>query len=385
MGGRLPRRPPGEEARVVLDPLAVPDLLQHLEIEAGTLLQPLGLQQLVLGAQFVQPAGQLRADLVDRVHHRVARRDVVVLRIDGVARDAARHLPGQGIEARQGFDLVVEELDPHRLAFGLRRVDVDHVPAHPVGPPAKLQGSTGVLKLREAAQQLALVDPPTAHEVQHHGVKRFRVAEAVDRGHGGDDDRVGPFEQCLGGREPHLLHVLVDGGVLLDVGVGRGDVRLGLVVVVVGDEVLDGVARKELAHLPVELGGEGLVGGEHQGRALHGLDDVGDGEGLAGPGDPEQGLVRKAAREAIHEGGGGRSLVPGRPEVGFEREAAGAAPLPRAGFAHRIRRAVPAAAAAPATAVRTVQDFAPLGSRHSLCGRRSYSPRRPAAARVRLQ
>ena len=45
------------------------------------------------------------------------------------------------------------------------------------------------------------------------------------------------------------VDVLVDDVVLLDVRVGARDVRFGLVVVVVGDEVLDGVVREELLEL----------------------------------------------------------------------------------------------------------------------------------------
>jgi hypothetical protein len=42
------------------------------------------------------------------------------------------------------------------------------------------------------------------------------------------------------------VDLVVDRGVLLDVGVARRDVGLGLVVVVVADEVLDGVVGEEL-------------------------------------------------------------------------------------------------------------------------------------------
>ena len=45
-----------------------------------------------------------------------------------------------------------------------------------------------------------------------------------------------------------------------------GQVRLGLVVVEVADEVLDRVVREELAELGVELGGERLVVGEDERR-----------------------------------------------------------------------------------------------------------------------
>ena len=73
------------------------------------------------------------------------------------------------------------------------------------------------------------------------------------------------------------LDLLVDRGVLLDVGVRLRDVRLGLVVVVVGDEVLDRVVRQQLAELVGQLGGEGLVRRHHQGGALQLLDQPGGG------------------------------------------------------------------------------------------------------------
>ena len=72
-------------------------------------------------------------------------------------------------------------------------------------------------------------------------------------------------EQGAGGGVAQAVDVLVDGGVLLDVGVGLGDVGLGLVVVVVADEVLDRVVGEEVLELAVELGGQGLVVGDDQG------------------------------------------------------------------------------------------------------------------------
>ena len=97
----------------------------------------------------------------------------------------------------------------------------------------------------------------------------------------------------------HLVDLVVDGGILLDVGVGAGHVGFGLVVVVVGDEKLDGVVRKELAKLCVELGGEGLVVGDDQGGAAPPLDDIGHGEGLAAACDPQKHLVGQPLIEAV--------------------------------------------------------------------------------------
>src|SRR4028118_2293387 len=84
-------------------------------------------------------------------------------------------------------------------------------------------------------------------------------SEAVERRDARHHDRVAPGEQAARGRVPEPVDVLVDLGVLLDKGVRTRDVRLRLVVVVVGDEVLYGVVREEVGELAGELGRERLV------------------------------------------------------------------------------------------------------------------------------
>ena len=136
----------------------------------------------------------------------------------------------------------------------------------------------------------------------------------------GDDDDVAPLEQRARRRQPHAVDLVVDGGFLLDVRVGRRHVGLGLVVVVVADEVLDGVVREEAPELLVELRGQRLVVGHHQRRAVHPGDDLGHREGLARAGDAEQHLVLIAALEAVDELVDGARLVAAQVEVGDERE-----------------------------------------------------------------
>jgi hypothetical protein len=213
----------------------------------------------------------------------------------------AQHFARQRIEPRERLDLVVEQLDAHRLALGFRREDVDDVAPHPVRALRQVELVARVLHVGEAAQQLALVEPVAAHQVQHHAEVRLRVAEAVNCGHRRHDDRVRPLEQRLGGRQPHLLDVRVHRRVLLDVGVGRRDVCLRLVVVVVADEVLDRVLREVLLELAVQLRGQRLVVRHHQRGALHALDDVRDREGLARARDAEERLVRQAVLEPLDQ------------------------------------------------------------------------------------
>src|SRR6185436_16712817 len=94
------------------------------------------------------------------------------------------------------------------------------------------------------------------------------------------------------------------------------DVGLGLVVVVVGDEVLDGVSWQKLAELVAELRGERLVVRDHERRLLHLLDDPRHRRGLAGARRTEQRLVALAPLDRAGELLDCRGLVSGGPVGG---------------------------------------------------------------------
>src|SRR5450759_4350632 len=86
------------------------------------------------------------------------------------------------------------------------------------------------------------------------------------------------------------VYVLVDRRILFDVRVGRRDVRFRLVVVVVRDEVLDGIVGEEALQLSVELSSQCLVVREHERRPPEIPDDVRDCHRLSGSGHAEQSL-----------------------------------------------------------------------------------------------
>ncbi len=244
-------------------------------------------------------------------------------RVDRVARDALLQFSGQRIEQGEILDLAVEQFDAQRGRFRLGRVDVDHFAANAVAGASKFQFVAGVLHLGQAPDQFALVDPFAPDHVQHHPKVFVRIAEAVDRGYGRHDQGVASLQHGLGRRQPHLFDVLVDRGVLLDVGIRRRDIGFRLVVVVIADEVFDCIVREELLEFAVKLGGQGLVRCHHQGRFLHPFDQIGDGVGLARSGHSEQGLMGQAGLEAANQTLDRHRLVTGRLIGGNEAEAVG--------------------------------------------------------------
>ena len=155
----------------------------------------------------------------------------------------------------------------------------------------------------------------TDPQPEHGGAVIHRSAESVDARHRCDDDDVPPFEQGMGRRVAEPVDLVVPARVLLDVGVAAGDVRLWLVVVVVADEVLDGVARKEALELRAELRCQRLVGAQHQHRSPELLEHPTHDVGLAAARDSHQDLLPQALTDTLEQLGDGLGLV----ALGLER------------------------------------------------------------------
>jgi hypothetical protein len=118
----------------------------------------------------------------------------------------------------------------------------------------------------------------------------------------------------------HAIDLVVDRRFLLDVGVARRHVGFGLVIVVIADEVLDGVSREEAPELLKELRRKRLVVRHHERWPVHAGDGLGHRVGLARPGDAEQHLVLVAAVQSVHELGHGLNLITAQLEIGDEVE-----------------------------------------------------------------
>ena len=285
-----------EDARVVLDAVAEAELAQHLHVELRALAQAVRLEQLALRLELLGAHLELVADLADGALDRRAVGGVVGRRPDADVLELVVDLAGERVEVLDLLDLVAEE-DRAEGGLGVGGEDLERLAAH---AEARRAPSTWVvarvLVVDELAQQRVALDHVALLERDDLGVVLLRRAHAVDARHGRDHDHVAAGEQRARGGVAQALDLLVDRGVLLDVEVLGRDVRLGLVVVVVRDEVLDRVLGEELAELVAELGGERLVVGDHERRPLDLLDGERHRRGLARAGDAEQRLELVARR-----------------------------------------------------------------------------------------
>ena len=97
------------------------------------------------------------------------------------------------------------------------------------------------------------------------------------------------------------VNLVVDGTVLLNIGVCGRDIRLGLVIVVVGDEIFYRIIGEKAAHLGTDLTGQRFIRLQNQRRAIAPGDDVRHRKRLAGAGDAQQRLGVVTLMDALHQ------------------------------------------------------------------------------------
>src|SRR5581483_1000503 len=248
-----------EMPRVVLDAGAGADLLQELEVVARALLEALRLDELARVPELAEAVVELLRDRAERALEEVLGRDVVALGVDVDRVELGEDLAGERVDLADLVDLVAEELDAESAVLLVRGDDVEHVAARAEGAAVEVGVVPLVLDLRERAEHLVALDGLAAAERDAEAEVGLGRAEAVDARDRGDDDHVPAREQAPRRAVAQAVEPLVHRRVLLDVDVGRRDVGLRLVVVVVADEVLDRVLGEELAQLLEELRRERLV------------------------------------------------------------------------------------------------------------------------------
>ncbi len=260
------------------------------------------------------------ADGFDGVSQLRFRCDVVRAGVDFVVVEVFQHASAHGIDLSNRFDLVAEELDADGALMFVGGKNLDDVATDAERAAVEVDIVALVLDVDESSQQVVTPELGVLLDGDEQTGVALRGADAVDAAHRSDDDDVAPGEKRSGGGVPHPVNLVIDDRVLLDEGIGDRDVGFGLVVVVVGDEVLDGVVREQLTHLAVELSRQRLVGRHDQGGAIDLGDDVGHSERLAAAGDTEQGRETFAVLKSLANRVDGLRLVAFRHERGGEYE-----------------------------------------------------------------
>ena len=308
----------GDDAGIVFDARAEADLLQHFQVVLRPLADALRFEQLVVLLEKPHLLPHLRLDVLHGAGHFLLRGHVVRRGVDGdMVQNALRHA-GDGVDLGDAVDLVAEKFDADGPASPVGGVDLERIAAHAVGIADEVDVVALVADVGQLAHQLVAVIFHAGPEGDDHVFVVDRVAETVDARDGRDDDHVPPLRQGARRAVAQALDLVVDGGILFDIRVRLGDIRLRLVIVVVGNEVFHGVFREKLAEFRAQLSRERLVVREHERGAVDVGDDVRHGEGLAGARDAEQDLIAQAHVESPRQCLDGLRLVAGGSELGVQ-------------------------------------------------------------------
>ena len=130
VGGRA-HRAALDDPGVILDPGAVAQLLHHLHVVHGALLDALGLDELVVGLEKSHPLLQLPVDLLNGGVHFFLGRDVVRGGPDGDVLQTADGRAGDHVDLADAVDLVPEELHPDGGVLPVGGKDLHRVPPDP--------------------------------------------------------------------------------------------------------------------------------------------------------------------------------------------------------------------------------------------------------------
>ena len=199
-----------------------------------------------------------------------------------------------------------------------------HITPDPELAPGEIKVVARILEVHQPGEQLLPAERLTDAQRDNHAFVIAPVADAVNAGYRSHHQDIAPRQQRVHGGEPQALDLLVHAAVLLNEGVGARDVSLGLVEVEIANEVLDRVVREETLELRVELGRQGLVVGQNQGRSSQLGHHIGHGEGLARPGDPQKHLIALPPLQPRDKLDDRCRLITGRLVLGFElKEAVG--------------------------------------------------------------
>ena len=322
-GRTLTRQTSREVATVVLNAGAHARLEEHIDVEHRAGIETLGFQQLAGRSQLREPFLEF---FPNRAHGPLDGRppyDEVGCGVHGTAIQLSDYSAGERVDLGDPLDRVPPQLDANRLLL-VRREDFNGVTPHAKRAPLQY----GVVPRVSDANQLLENRIPgslvTDVDRDHEVAILDGIAQSVDRAHGGDDDDVTPLHQARGSSQAQRVDVFVDARVLFYVRIGRRDVRLRLVVVVIGDEVLDGVRREEPLEFAVQLGRQGLVVRDDQRRATVCGDGACHRNRLSRAGDTQQCVEPFVARrQALGQFGDGARLVAGQREgqLEFERHA----------------------------------------------------------------
>ena len=271
----------GYHAGIVFDSAAIPQLLDHFNVIIGALANTLCLDQLVVVLEKLLSLVAFFPDPLNCSVQLFPGGNIVAGRVDRCVaqipdRNAAHH-----VYLADSVDLIAEKLDSDRPVVGIGREDFNCVTAHTEHVSFKSNVVSLIADLNKPPHQFTHIPALSGPKRNRHVGKVVRFAQTVDTADGGNHDHVPPLKQRAGGADPQPVDLLVCRGVLLNIGIGVGNIGLRLIIVVIAYKILHRVFRKELLEFAAQLCRQCFIVRQDKRWAVHPGDNIRHREGLA--------------------------------------------------------------------------------------------------------
>ena len=262
-GGRCARFPSLDHPGIVLDAAAKADFRQHFQIVVHPLGNPLGFDQLVFRPEGLHLPVAFLLDFQHGPLELLPACHIMAGGIDGHMLHIPLNQPGYRIDFTDAVNLVSKKLHTEGPAVGVGRIDFQGIAPDPELIPGEIQVVALIADFRQLFEDLIHGLLHAHPQGNDHVLIVDGVTQAVQAADGSHNDHIPPLRKGRGGRVAQPVNFLVDGGVLLDIGIRMGDIGLRLVVIVVGDEIFHRVIREEGLQLAGQLGRQGFVVSNH--------------------------------------------------------------------------------------------------------------------------
>ena len=209
-------------------------------------------------------------------------------------------LARSGVDIADCLHLIAKQFDPYQPVF-IGGADLQHISLHAetaAGISVSLRLYWLFTNSLNWLRMLRVSPTSNFTDALRYSLGNTQAIDAADRSH---HDHVAALEQRPRRRVAQHVDLFVDRCRLGDVGVANRNVGLRLVVVVIRNEVLNGVLGEKLAQLVTELRRQGFVVSQHQRRPAGLGNDVGHRERLARARRPQQRLISLAVVHPLHE------------------------------------------------------------------------------------
>ena len=191
------------------------------------------------------------------------------------------NLAGKHLKFQNPIYFIPKKFYPHCFVAITSWKYLNNIAPHPKSATLQYQIISLILNGHQSTENCIPISFLPLVQGQNHFMIAFWRTQTIYAGNTGHNNNIPPLKKRAGSRMPQLIYFIIDGSILLYIGICRGNIGLWLIIIIIADKIAYIIIWEKSFELTGQLGGQSLVVGNHQGRPLHLLNQLGYGKGFA--------------------------------------------------------------------------------------------------------